>query len=61
MLHLGDALVSVLTLWAGHCPGSAAFLFQGEVCGRVFHSGDWRREELCVRLFPPPVRVLSRL
>jgi len=27
---------------AGHCPGSVALLFEG-ACGRVLHTGDWRR------------------
>ena len=27
---------------AGHCPGSVALLFDG-ACGRVLHTGDWRR------------------
>ena len=41
-----DELLTVTALDAGHCPGSVAFLFEG-ACGRVFHTGDWRREDWC--------------
>ena len=41
-----DEFLTVTALDAGHCPGSVAFLFEG-ACGRVFHTGDWRREDWC--------------
>ena len=41
-----DTLLTVTALDAGHCPGSVSFLFEGD-CGRVFHTGDWRREDWC--------------
>ncbi len=51
-LHLGggetSSLVALTAFDSGHCPGSAAFLFEG-ACGRVLHTGDWRLEDLCVQ------------
>ena len=41
-------LLTVTPLDAGHCPGSLAFLFEG-ACGRIFHTGDFRREDWCGR------------
>ena len=47
-----DELLTVTALDAGHCPGSVAFLFEG-ACGRVFHTGDWRREDWCGKASTP--------
>jgi DNA cross-link repair 1B protein len=38
------AQLCVTPIDTGHCPGSVAFLFEG-ACGRVFHTGDWRRDD----------------
>ena len=43
-----EELLTVTFLDAGHCPGSVAILFEG-ACGRVFHTGDFRREDWCGR------------
>ena len=40
--------ITVTLLDAGHCPGSAMVLIEGE-CGRVLHTGDFRREDLQTR------------
>lgn len=50
--HENDELLTVTALDAGHCPGSVAFLFEG-ACGRVFHTGDWRREDWCGKASTP--------
>jgi DNA cross-link repair 1B protein len=50
--HENDELLTVTALDAGHCPGSVAFLFEGK-CGRVFHTGDWRREDWCGKASTP--------
>ena len=50
--HENDELLTVTALDAGHCPGSVAFLFEG-ACGRVFHTGDWRREYWCGKASTP--------
>lgn len=39
-------LLTVTALDAGHCPGSYAYLFEGQ-CGRILHTGDFRREDWC--------------
>ena len=41
-------LLTVTALDAGHCPGSVGFFFEG-ACGRIFHTGDFRREDWCGR------------
>ena len=40
-------LLTVTAIDAGHCPGSVGFLFEG-TCGRIYHTGDFRREDWCV-------------
>ena len=40
--------ITVTVIDAGHCPGSAMFLIEG-ACGRVLHTGDFRREDFCAR------------
>ena len=40
--------ITVTLLDAGHCPGSAMVLIEGE-CGRVLHTGDFRREDVQTR------------
>ena len=37
-------LLTVTAIDAGHCPGSVGFLFEG-ACGRIYHTGDFRRED----------------
>ena len=44
----GGELLTVTPLDAGHCPGSVGFLFEG-ACGRIYHTGDFRREDWCGR------------
>jgi len=39
-----DMRFNVYTLDAGHCPGSAMFVFEGKF-GKVLHTGDFRRED----------------
>ena len=39
-----DVRFNVYTLDAGHCPGSAMFVFEGTF-GKVLHTGDFRRED----------------
>jgi len=48
-IHLTTTTTITVTLIdAGHCPGSAMVLIEGE-CGRVLHTGDFRREDLRTR------------
>ena len=39
-----DLRFNVYCLDAGHCPGSAMFVFEGTF-GKVLHTGDFRRED----------------
>ena len=53
-----DARFNVYCLDAGHCPGSAMFVFEGAF-GKVLHSGDFRREDWCGSLPTPLPKVLD--
>ena len=53
-----DARFNVYCLDAGHCPGSAMFVFEGAF-GKVLHTGDFRREDWCGSLPTPLPKVLD--